>query len=317
MKRHTLHKLRNLLHSAVLVLGIAAIVGACVWVLWGGEALVWALVGVAIALLLSPSIPPGLILSLYRATPISPDGFREGYALLENISRRARLPITPELYHVPTTLMNSFTVGNRHASAITLTDGMLRNFTPRELAGVLAHEVCHIANNDLWTMKLADTMSRMAAFLSYFGVILLFLNLPLLLTGVVTVPWPVVLLLIFTPTLVSLMQLALSRTREYEADADAVHLLGDATGLISALIKMEDQQTHFWERILVPGARIPDPSLLRTHPPTRERVRRLMDLQATASDEGITTPAEEVFGLPETFGHVRTPPRRRWHGLWY
>lgn len=77
----------------------------------------------------------------------------------------------------------------------------------------------------------------------------------------------------------SLLQFALSRTREFDADLDAAGLTEDPIGLASALEKIERSQGRLWETIFLPGRRVPDPSLLRTHPDTQERMRRLLSLR--------------------------------------
>lgn len=278
MRRHVIHSLRNLLQSALLVTGMAALAAACAWILWGGEGVVWALSGLALGLLISPSVPPRVALSLYRARPLAHSEFPDGYALLDALSRRAGLPGAPQLYYVPSDTLNAFTVGTRRNAAIAVTDGILRRLNRREFVAVLAHEVSHVANNDLWIMNLADTMSRATTFLAYLGLFLLAMNLPLLAAGAAPVPWLAALILAVAPHLMSLLQLALSRAREYAADIDAARLTGDPVGLAAALAKMERRQARLWEGLFIPGRRMPEPSFLRTHPPTEERVHRLMQL---------------------------------------
>ena len=95
------------------------------------------------------------------------------------------------------------------------------------------------------------------------------------LSGAAGVPWLVVPLLLFAPQNATLLQLALSRARELDADLDAAGLTGDPGGLASALAKLERYQRGAWEQILIPGRRLPEPSVLRTHPPTAERIARL------------------------------------------
>jgi heat shock protein HtpX len=307
------HRLRNLLHSIVLVLGMATIVSACAWTIWGGDGVIWTFIAVALAMLLSPSIPPELILSMYRARPLPPHEFPEGYELLGLLAPRADLPRTPRLYYIPSAAVNAFAVGRRSKAAIAITDGLLRMLSQRELANVFAHEITHIRNNDLWLMNLADAMSRMTSWLSYFGILLLVLNLPLMVAGAGTVPWALVLVLIAAPTLMALLQLALSRAREYEADRGAAELTRDPLGMASALEKME-RRGRFWHEILLPGPRIPDPSLLRTHPKSAERVRRLVALARSAAFSGEQT---EQRLRPPPRDRVHAPPRLRWPGVWY
>ncbi len=314
-RRRALHKLRNILHSVVLVLGMALIAAACAWALWGWEGVLWAVGAVVLAMVLSPSIPSGLVLSLYRARPLNRAAFPEGYAMSDELARRAGLPAVPRLHYIPSAVANAFAVGNRQDAAIAISDGMLRTLSARELAGVLAHEISHVANNDLWIMNLADAMSRATALLSNVGVFLLILNLPLVLIGAVTVPWSLVLVLVLSPTAMSLLQLALSRAREYDADLAAAGLTGDPAGLASALLRLERQQGRIWETLLMPGRNVPDPSLLRTHPPTEERVRRLMDLsehEPRPDGEG-----QRPLVLPGDYRVVGSAPRWRWPGIWY
>jgi heat shock protein HtpX len=317
MSAHALHKLRNIVHSALLIVGMALIVSACAWTLWGTEGILWGLAGAILAMVLSPAVPPALILSLYRARPVVHAELPDVYAALAELGRRADLPAPPRLYYVPSAVLNAFAVGNRNAAAIAVTDGMLRNLTFRELVGVLAHEVSHIANNDLWVMNLADAMSRVTAVMSYLGIFLLAVNLPLNTADGGVVPWVLVLLLIAAPTLMDLLQLALSRAREFDADLDAVRLTGETEGLASALAKLESWQGRFWERVLFPGRRVPDPSLLRTHPPTEERIRRLMRLRGEVSSPPLSRPAARVVVVPATIMPVARPPRYRWPGIWY
>lgn len=120
-------------------------------------------------------------------------------------------------------------------------------------------------------MGLAGAMSRAVSLASWIGQLIL----PLVLSGAAYVPWQVPLLPIILPTFMALLQLALSRTLEYDADRVGADLTGDPAGLASALVRLERRTGRFWEDMFLPGRRIPEPSLLHTHPPTEERVRRL------------------------------------------
>ncbi len=307
------HKLRNLLHSALLLLGMSVILAVCAVAIWGPGGLLGALLAVAFSVLLAPAVSPEWVMRLYGARRLTAQDFPDGVLLLQELARRAGLAVAPALFWVPSPLMNAFAVGRPEHAAIAVTDGLLRRLTSRELAGVLAHEISHVRNNDLWIMGLADVLSRLTSLMSWLGQLLLIVNLPLLLTGNVVVPWLAVLVLIFAPTLMALLQLALSRAREYDADLDAAGLTGDPRGLAAALAKLERQQGRYWEEIFLPGRRMPDPSLLRTHPPTEERIRRLLDLYE-AEPMPLTAVAAR---LPEWA--QPTLARPRWHGpgLWY
>ena len=156
-------------------------------------------------------------------------------------------------------------------------------------------------------------MSRLVSLASWLGQLLLLLNLPLVLAGMVHVPWHVLILLVFAPTLMALVQLGLSRTREYDADRAAAELTGDPEGLVRALVKLERRVGRFWEEILLPGRRIPEPSLLRTHPPTESRIRRLRDLVM-----GRTSPIPALVGYPTTRIPLGgRPPRFHRLGLYW
>ncbi len=154
-------------------------------------------------------------------------------------------------------MLNAFAVGTRKHAAIAVTDGLVRQLDMRELVGVVAHEISHVRNNDLWVMGLADMFSRTTSILSLIGQFLLFLNLPLILLSQVTVNWFAIFLLIFAPNLSALAQLALARTREFDADLNAARLTGDPDGLASALVKIERAQGGWLERIFMPNRRVP------------------------------------------------------------
>ncbi len=313
-RQRRLHKLRNLAQSALLIIGMLAVLGLSAFMLWGWAGLVWAIGLTGVSLLVAPSVAPEWVMRAYGARPLHPDEFPDGYALLRRLAARAGLERLPRLYWLPTELLNAFAVGRPERAAIGLSDGLLRALTPRELAGVLAHELSHVRNDDLWIMGLADIVSRLTSLLSWIGQLLLILNLPFVVAGEVVVPWLVVLLLVFAPTLVGLLQLALSRSREFDADLDAAALTGDPRGLASALAKLERFQGRYWEEILLPGRRMPVPSLLRTHPPTDERIRRLLDLY-----EPVERPLEfpDRLAGPWTERAVTGPPRFHRTGVWY
>src|SRR3546814_9631018 len=91
MSAHALHKLRNIVHSALLIAGMALIVSACAWTLWGTEGILWGLAGAILAMVLSPAVPPALVLSLYRARPVGHAELPDVYAALAELGRRADL----------------------------------------------------------------------------------------------------------------------------------------------------------------------------------------------------------------------------------
>lgn len=308
------HSLINIAQSVLLIGGMGAIAWACVTAIWGGEAALWVFAGIGLMLALSPALPSDMMLSLYGARRIEPQQFPEGLAILNDLARRAEIPDVPTLYYLPSAMPMAFTTGRGESLAIALSDGMLRLLNARELRGVLAHEISHVAHGDLWIMRLADVMSRATTITSYAGQLLLVLNLPLLLAGEAHVPWTAVLLLVFSPTLTSLLQLALSRTREFSADQGAAQLTGDPAALASALLKLERTAGRFWEEMVMPGRRIPAPSVLRTHPRTDDRIARL---KALAPDAFRPRPRAEEERLVPRWPMIENPPRWRRTGVWY
>ena len=177
----------------------------------------------------------------------------------------------PDVYIIPSTTLNAFATGRPDKAVIGITEGLLRRLDPAELAGVLAHEISHVRNNDLAVMGLADVMTRFTQMLSYLALFLAFFHLPRILAGEGDLSLMALLILYLAPSIGSLLQLGLSRTREYDADLEGAFLTGNPRGLVSALRKLERYQGRFWEDLVfpVPGRRIPQPSLLRSHPTTR------------------------------------------------
>jgi heat shock protein HtpX len=320
------HKRRNRAQSLLLLGGMVALLSACGWVLGGPQGVFWALIAGGLSLLFSPRLSPKLVLRLYRARPLHPTELPTVYQVLTCVCKRAGLGQVPALYYVPSRMLNAFSVGQSQEATIALTDGLLRHLTMRELAGVIAHEVSHVRNRDLWIMGLADAIGRLTSVMSFFGMILLVINLPLLLVGEAEgVPWLLIPLLILAPTIGSMLQLALSRTREFEADLDAAGITGDPRGLASALAKLQRFQGGLLETLFLPGRRLPDPSLLRTHPSTEERIRRLLSLERRPDTLGREL--ERIGGSAPAISAARRPasiwpppPRPpRWHvsGLWH
>lgn len=308
-----IHRLLNFVQSALLLGLMAAIAWIAVTAIVGPETGLLMALAMVGGLLFAPALPRRLLLSAYQAQRLTGRDAPGLVAALAELARRAGLQRAPALYRVPSRLPNAFALGSPEDSAICVTDGLLNLLDGRELAGVLAHEIGHIANRDLWIMSLADMMSRLVSLASWLGQLLLLLNLPLVLAGMVHVPWHVVILLVFAPTLMALVQLGLSRTREYDADRAAAELTGDPEGLVRALVKLERRVGRFWEEILLPGRRIPEPSLLRTHPPTESRIRRLRDLVT-----GRTTPIPALVGYPTARIPLGgTPPRFHRLGLYW
>ena len=312
------HKVRNVVQSALLLGGMFAIMALCGWLLFGWDGLLGIGLGGAFALFFSPRISPRMVLRLYRAQELAPERLPDVFRILTRLAERAGLARRPRLYYVPSTMLNAFAVGRADDVVIAVTDGLLRTLSLRELAGVLAHEISHVRNNDLWLMNLADLAGRITRLMALFGIVLLVMSLPLWLIGQASAPWLLVPLLLFAPQLTTLLQLALSRSREFDADLDAAGLTGDPDGLASALLKLERHQRGPWEQIFMPGYRLPEPSLLRSHPATAGRVARLEALHGTPVEEPLLLPGF-IEGAPIecAWPRIVRTPRGRLVGYWY
>ncbi len=309
------HRLINGSQTALLIGSMMLLLGLIGELLFGQGAFIWMAVLTGLLLLFSPQLPPSVILRLYRASPLSSWDLTTIENIVWELSRRAGLPVAPALYYVPSSTANAFAVGSRKEPAIALTDGLLRRLNLRELVGVLAHEMSHLQHNDLRVMALADTVSRLTSFMSLFGQILVLVNLPLLLMGYRTISWTGLALLLLAPTIASLLQLALSRTREFQADLGAAQLTGDPKGLASALAKIDYHSQNWIERIFYPHRKNPDPSLLRSHPRVESRIQRLLELAPRPMDE-IVVPDLTYF-IPERIPVITRRPGRHWSGVWY
>lgn len=276
-KQRWLHSWRNRWHSLLLLGFLAGYLLLLSWLFWGSAAAVWLTVMLGMLLLLMPDPSPQLLMRLYRARPLTDWQAPELHQLTAQLAQRAELGTVPQLFLLPMRQPNAMAVGRSDNSVIGISEGLLRHLNQRELAGVLAHEMSHLRNGDIRVMQLAELASRVTNSLSLLGIILLLLSLPLVLFSNYGVNWTLLLPLLFAPQLNALAQLGLSRVREYSADLGAATLTEDPQGLISALQKIERQCSGFWGLLLPTSSA---PHWLRTHPPTGERVRRLLDLSA-------------------------------------
>lgn len=307
------HRLLNTLHTVLLLGAITGLAGFLGWWVFGDTGIIWAAVIVAFTLAMSPRVSPRWVLRATGARELAPLQAPALHRLLALLADRAGLAQIPRLYYLPTRALNAFATGSVNESAITVTDGLLRAMTLRELAGVLAHEIAHVRGHDLWVMNLADVVGRLTALLSMLGQALMIVMLPLSILRGYEIPLLPILALILAPTISLLLQLALSRTREYHADIVAAELTGDPAGLASALDKLERLQGGWMERMFMSGGRIPN--WLRTHPGTHERIRRLMAL----SPHGPLIAETETLGGPDFYFELPLITRRpswHWHGLW-
>ena len=308
------HRILNTLHTVLLLAAITALAGVLGLWLLGEQGIFWAAAIAVMALAFSPRVSPRWVLRATGARELSPWQAHALHQLIESIAERAELPRAPRLYYLPTRVLNAFATGSVHDSAITVTDGLLRAMTLRELAGVLAHEIAHVRGHDLWVMNLADVVGRLTGLLSMVGQALLIVMLPLSIFRDYELPLLPIVALILAPTVSLLLQLALSRTREYHADVVAAELTGDPEGLALALDKLERLQGGWIERMFMVSGRVPP--WLRTHPRTQERVRRLLELRPARPPMPQLAKrgnADPFFELPL----IARRPSWHWSGLWY
>lgn len=306
-------RLRNLAQGVLLLGGMAAILGALAWLLFGPAGLLWLVAFGVTAALFRPHIPADWVLSMYGATRLPEHAAPELHRWVRVLADRAELPEPPKLYYIASPVLNALAVGSRDDPALAVTDGLLRHLTGRELVGVIAHEISHIKSNDLWIMNLSDTVGRLTHLLAYLGLFILVLTVPVTMGGTF---WPLVvgLALMLTPTIITLLQLALARSREYDGDLEAAGLTGDPAGLASALQTLERHGSRIWERLMLQRRRTPGPLLLRTHPPTEERVRRLLSLVPEHERERLD---QDVRFAPRDRPRVDGPARLRFPGVWW
>ena len=228
-----------------------------------------------------------IALKMYRAQPVTRDQLPRAYEVVERLAAKDGIPV-PKIYVIPTESPNAFATGRspQHAS-VAVTHGILGLLDDEELEGVLAHELGHVKNRDILTSSIAATLAgaitliaRMGYWASLFG-------------GYGGRGGRgrnggglgALLMLIVAPIAAALIQLAISRSREYEADATGAHTTGNPYALARALQKLEDyskrvplQATASTAHLFIIAPLIGGGvgSLFSTHPPTKERIRRLI-----------------------------------------
>jgi len=229
-------------------------------------------------LLGSTRISPRFILLLHGGRPLSPEEVPYLYQVVNRLTEQAGINSIPTLYYIPDKLMTIFTTGLSNNAAIAFSYSIVRHLTDRELVAVMAHEISHISGNDLLVKMMAGIITRLTNIMALTGFILVLIYIPMYVLTDETIPWLLLIILMVAPTLSALMQLALSRSREYRADLEAVKLTEDPLSLASALEKIESYQMNWLEKIFIPGRRVNIPECMRTHPRGNERVKRLKDL---------------------------------------
>ena len=228
-----------------------------------------------------------IVLAMYKAKPIKETDDKELYNLVKEVATLANVPM-PKLYVIPASHSNAFATGrNPKHAAVAFTEGILRLLSKDELKGVIAHEIAHIKNRDILITTIAATIAGVISFIATMA------------------QWGAIFggfgrdrdsgqmiqmlaLAIITPLIAMIIQLAISRSREYLADETAAKTIHNPLALASALQKLEEGVKHNPLRFGSPSTSslfIANPfsakgmlSLLSTHPPMKERIRRLKNM---------------------------------------
>ncbi len=233
-----------------------------------------------------------IVLSMYRAQPLDREQYGWIYDLVSELTAKAGMPM-PKVWLIDTPLANAFATGRnpKHAS-VAVTTGILSILTPEELRGVLAHEISHVKNRDILISSIAATIATTIGFLANVTQNMAFYG-TMSRDNHQRGPNPLVLLVvaILMPIAASLIQLAISRSREYQADESGAEVSHDPLALASALEKLEayTKRVHFANDdtahattahlfIVNPFSGGALSSLFATHPPVQKRIERLRQI---------------------------------------
>ncbi|WP_149537735.1 zinc metalloprotease HtpX [Siccirubricoccus phaeus] len=284
------------LRTAILLAGLTALFLAIGYAMGGRQ-------GMVIAFLLACGTnlwawwnSDRVVLSMHNAEPLAPESAPRLYRLVQGLVQRAGLPM-PALYVIHEDQPNAFATGrNPENAAVAVNTGLLNLMSEEEVAGVVAHELAHIRHRDTLLMTITATLAGAIGMLAQFG----FLFGGRREDGGRNPFGPIgaILLMIVGPIAAMLVQMAISRAREYEADRLGAEICGDPRWLASALQKLERYKqgivnptaeahpasAHLF--IINPLSGIRLDSLFTTHPPTEERVARLLAMAAPQGGGG-------------------------------
>lgn len=252
-----------------------------------------------------------MVLRMHGARQVDRQTAPEFYQLIEDLSQRAGLPM-PKVYIMDNPQPNAFATGrNPENAAVAATTGLLRLLTPDEIAGVMAHELAHVRNRDTLVMTMTATIAGAISMLANFG--MLFggnrdRNNPLGVVGII-------LMVVLAPLAAMLVQMAISRTREYGADRGGAEISGQPMALASALAKISGAArqivnpaaeanpatAHMF--IINPLSGMRMDNLFSTHP---DPGKRIAELQRIAAEMGETDAVDA--GPWEAAQHQRSGP---------
>ncbi|HZQ68099.1 MAG TPA: zinc metalloprotease HtpX [Terriglobales bacterium] len=251
----------------------------------GQNGMIIALVLAAVMNFVSYFFSDKIALAMYRAQPVTREQLPRVYAVVERLTQKIGIPM-PKLYVIPNDSPNAFATGRnpQHAS-VAVTQGILQLLNDEELEGVLAHELGHVNNRDILISSVAATIAGAVTMLASMG------RWAMIFGGMERNDrdrggggFGALLMLIVAPIAASLIQLAVSRSREYQADATGAHFTGNPYALASALSKLDaysrrlpmaatPSTAHLF--IIQPLLGVNFGSLFSTHPPIAKRIERL------------------------------------------
>jgi heat shock protein HtpX len=237
--------------------------------------------GIAAFGMLAGAAPADLVLRrVLGGRPLAPHEAPVLPMLVAELAARAGLERPPRLYILPWPVMQAMATGTEEDAAIAFTPALAETLSPRQFIAVLAHEIAHIRNGDLFVMRLAASIARVTRAMVNAAILL---ALAALFWAAMGTPLPMMhipLVLLAAPLASDLLLLSVSRRRELLADAGAVELTGDPQAMAAALATLERLQGDDFERL---GARTPAwLAWFRTHPTVAERIAALAEIAAPA-----------------------------------
>jgi len=274
----------NSIKTGVLLAGLTALFMGAGFMLGGEGGMMIALVIACATNLFAYWNADKIVLRMYNAKEVIPQSAPGFYGIVEQLARRAQMPM-PKVYIIDSDQPNAFATGrNPENAAVAATRGLLRILDNEEIAGVMAHELAHVKNRDTLIMTvtatIAGALSMLANFALFFGGNR---NTPLGIVGTNAV-------MILAPIAAMLVQMSISRTREYGADAGGAEICGNPMWLARALEKLEQGSrqidndaaeanpatAHMF--IINPLHAHSVDSLFSTHPKTANRVKKLREI---------------------------------------
>jgi heat shock protein HtpX len=225
-----------------------------------------------------------IVLAMYQAQPVEESQAPGLYAIVRRLATKAQIPL-PRIYIIPTDTPNAFATGrNPHHAAVAVTEGIMRILDEDELEGVLAHELSHVTNRDVLISTIAATLAGAITYLAHMAQWAAFFGGRSRDDEEGGNPFVMLLFAVLAPIAALLVQMAVSRSREFQADASGARLAGRSYGLAKALEKIEvasrveplpanPATAHLF--IVNPLSAQSIMRLFSTHPPTEERIARL------------------------------------------